>query len=96
MDLHKCRIWVFGLSQTLCSSNPSNLLFVVTRVSGTPTNEIFALLDTVQSDNENEIHELMNDSDTKFTDPAYQQSRQCECFDTKGKFSRCWRSDHTH
>ena len=37
--------------------------------SGTSTGQIFALLDTVQSDKENEIHKLMNDSDTEFIAP---------------------------
>ena len=37
--------------------------------SGTSTSQIFALLDTVQSDKENEIHKLMNDSDTEFIAP---------------------------
>ena len=31
---------------------------------GTPMDQIFALLDTVQSDNKNDIDKLMNDSDT--------------------------------
>ena len=31
--------------------------------------QIFAFLDTVQSDNENEIEELMNDSGTEFIAP---------------------------
>ena len=30
---------------------------------------IFALLDTVETDNEDETHELMNDSDTEFIAP---------------------------
>ena len=34
--------------------------------SGASTDQIFALLDTVQSDNEDEIDELMNDFDTEF------------------------------
>ena len=34
--------------------------------SGTSTDQIFALLNTVQSDNEDEIGKLMDDSDMKF------------------------------
>ena len=37
--------------------------------SGTSTDQIFALLDTVLSDNKDEIDELMNDSDTEFIAP---------------------------
>ena len=37
--------------------------------SGASTDQIFALLDTVQSDNEDEINELMNDFDTEFIAP---------------------------
>ena len=37
--------------------------------SGTLTDEIFTLLDTVQSDNEDEIDELMNNFDTDFIAP---------------------------
>ena len=35
---------------------------------GTSMDPIFALLDAVQSDNEDEINELMNDFDTEFID----------------------------
>ena len=35
--------------------------------SGTSTGHIFASLDTVESNNEEQIDELMNDSDTEFT-----------------------------
>ena len=34
--------------------------------SGTSTDQTFALLDTVQSNNEDKIDELMNDFDTEF------------------------------
>ena len=34
--------------------------------SGTSTDQRLTLLDTAQSDNEDEIDELMNDSDTEF------------------------------
>ena len=37
--------------------------------SGTSTDQIFPLLDTVQSDNEDEIDESMNDSDKEFVAP---------------------------
>ena len=37
--------------------------------SGTSTDQIFAFLDTAQSDNKDKIHKLMNDSDTKFLAP---------------------------
>ena len=37
--------------------------------SGNSTDEIFTLLDTVQSDNEDELDELLNDSDTEFIAP---------------------------
>ena len=37
--------------------------------SGTSTDEIFALLDTFQSDNQGEINKLMNDFDTEFIAP---------------------------
>ena len=57
--------------------------------SGTSTDQRLTLLDTVQSDNEDEIDELMNDSDTEFIaserDWKNRQSRQCKCFDTRSK-----------
>ena len=37
--------------------------------SGALTDQVFALLDTVRSDYEDEIYELMNDSGTKFLAP---------------------------
>lgn len=37
--------------------------------SSTSTDQIFALLDTVQSDNKNEFDKLMKDSDTDFIAP---------------------------
>ena len=37
--------------------------------SGTSKDQIFALLDTAQSDNKDKIEKLMNDSDTEFTTP---------------------------
>ena len=37
--------------------------------SGNSTDEIFPLLDTLQSDNEDEIDELMNNFDTEFIAP---------------------------
>ena len=37
--------------------------------SGTSTDQIFTFLDTVQSDNEDEIDQLMNDSDAKSIAP---------------------------
>ena len=36
--------------------------------SGTSMDQIFALLDAVQSDNKDEINELMNDFDMEFID----------------------------
>ena len=36
--------------------------------SGTSLDQIFALLDAVQSDNKDEINELMNDFDMEFID----------------------------
>ena len=36
---------------------------------GTSTDQVFALRGTVQSDNENEIDKLMNDSDMEFIAP---------------------------
>ena len=38
--------------------------------SGTSTDEIFVLLDAVQSDTDDDIDELMNDSDKEFIAPA--------------------------
>ena len=68
--------------------------------SGTSTDQIFTFLDTAQSDNENKIDQLMNDSDTKSIAPerdwTYWQSRQCDCFDTKSKYPCYWRRHHTH
>ena len=37
--------------------------------SGTSTDQIFALLDTVQSDYEDEIDQIMNDYDKEFITP---------------------------
>ena len=61
--------------------------------SDASTDEVFTLLDAVQSDNEDENDELMNDFDTKFIAPKEigltGNSRQCKCFDIRSKYPCC-------
>ena len=59
------------------------------------SDQVFTLLDTVQSDNEDEIDQLMNNFDTEFIAPAEIELTDNQCIDTRSKCPCCWPRDHT-